>query len=156
MNNYLDNIIEEIKKIETENLKEFDECEQIKVEITQKTKVYFWIRVYLKEEIDIKSGDKVIINWNIYDEKIETQFLAFGKKGLDKDHLEQITYGNLEDDKKILSLMVDSDIVNYSKEIPHLRKLFKLSHHYQEEIIRHNELDFLSNGEKLEYYDLDI
>jgi hypothetical protein len=154
--NYIDNIIEEIKKIETEEIKDFEIEPKTKVEITQKSKIYFWIRLYLKEEIDIKYGDKVIINWNIYNEKIETQFISFGKKGLDKDHIEQITHGNLEDDKKILSLMIDSDDVNYGKEVPHLRKLFKLSHHYQDEIIRHNELEFILNNEKILYYDLDI
>ncbi len=152
--NYLEKIIEDVKNINTEDI--IDDNSTVQTNIIHKSKVYFWIRVYLKEELDIKLGDKVIINWNIYNEKIETQFIAFGKKGLDKDYLEQIIYGTLLDDKKILSLMVDSDDVNYNKEISHLRKLFKLSHHYQDEIIRHDELEFLFNDEKIEYYDLDL
>lgn len=154
--NYIDSIIEEIKRIETEEIKDFEVVPKVKVEITQKSKIYFWIRLYLKNELEIKQGDKVIINWNIYNEKIETQFFSFSKKGLDKDHLEEITFGNLQDDKKTLLLMVDSDDINYGKEVENLRKLFKLSHHFKDEIIRHDELEFIHNNVNLDYYDLDI
>jgi hypothetical protein len=152
---YLDNIIDEIKKIDIETVKDIEE-NITEVNIIEKSKIYFWIRLFIKNELDFNSGDTITINWNIYDEKIDTKFLSYGKKGLEYDYDNQITQGTLEDDKKILVLMVDSEEVNYSKDINHLRTLFKLSHHYQENIIKHDELDFLYNDNKIEYYDLDI
>lgn len=154
--NYIDNIIEEIKKIDTKDIKDTDGDNILEVNIIEKSKIYFWIRLYLKNELEIKQGDTITINWNIYDEKLETKFISYGKKGLEYDYDNQITQGTLEDDKKILVIMVDSEEVNYSKNIDHLRTLFKLSHHFLENLIRHDELEFIHGGNLLEYYDLDL
>lgn len=153
--NYLDTLIEEIKKIDTKDIKDV-EGNDVEVNIIEKSKTYFWIRLFTNNELEINPGDLVTINWNIYDEKIITKFLSYGKKGLEHDFDNQITQGSLDDNKKILVLMVDSEEVNYSKEIPHLRTIFKLSHHYTENIIRHDELDFIYNDNLIEYYDLDL
>ena len=153
--NYLDNIIEEIKKIDIDKVQDVEE-NITEVNIIEKSKIYFWIRLFIKNELEINTGDTITINWNIYDEKIDTKFISYGKKGLEYDYDNQITKGTLENDKKILVLMVDSEEVNYSKDINHLRTLFKLSHHYVENIIKHDELDFIYNDNLVEYYDLDI
>lgn len=158
--NYYNSIVEAVKAIDTNSSEKwiYDEIVSTST-IIEEQKVYFWIRLYLKEETpNIQIGDDVLINWTPSGEKLSTKFIAFGKKGLDKDHHDQVSNYVSEDDKRILCLMVDERVINFSNDIPFIRTLFKTGHHYEYQLIKREELQFIiqRNGIILEYYDCDF
>lgn len=156
--NYISNLIEEIKKIDTDKLS--DNVDQsLKTQIIEKQKVYFWIRLYMNDiDSSIKIGDDITIKWLPTGEELVVKFISYGKKGLEKDHINQIINYNLEDDQKILSLMVDNEMVNYNSDIPFIRTLFKISYHYEYQLIKRTDLLFIhkDSGKEISYYDVDF
>lgn len=154
--NYQDTLIESIKKIDTKDLSD-DNDNDVEVNVINEQKIYFWIRLYIKEEYEnIKIGDKIFMKWTPSGEELETLFTAYGKMGLEKDG-EGISESK-EDDKKILCLMVDSEIVNKSSDIPFIRTLFRTGHHYEHQLVKRDELIFYNkkSGDNIEYYDCDF
>lgn len=153
--NYLDDIVESIKSIDTEKLSD-DVDDNPQVKVAEEQKIYFWIRLYLKEEDEnIEIGDDIVIEWTPSGEKLETKFMAYGKKGFDKDGGNEVTSYSNEDDKKVLSLMIDTKMVNFNDEIPFIRTLFKTGYHYEENVFKRSELLFVNkrNGMILNYFD---
>jgi hypothetical protein len=127
--------------------------------VIEDQKIYFWIRLFLKEEdSNLKVGDDIIIKWNPSGEELETKFFAWGKKGFEKDLSEDITSYNPEDDKKVLSLMIDEKAVNYNDNIPFIRTLFKTGRHYEYQLVKRTDLVFINkrNGVILDYFDCDF
>jgi hypothetical protein len=153
---YYDDAIEEIKKIDTSELS--DDVDNTPVsKVIEKQKVYFWIRLYInKEDDNIKPGDDIIIKWKPSGETLKTIFIAYGKKGLEKDHVDQVINYDLEEDERILSLMVDTDEVNNSDKIPFIRTLFKTSYHYEYQLVKRTDLVFLHKDKEISYYDVDF
>lgn len=159
MSEVYEQIYKQVENIDTKDLK--DDVDQTpSIEVTEKQKVYFWIRLYVENELlNIEPGDELIMEYKwAPGEKISTKFVCYGKQGLQKDHEGEIVGYNQEDDRKIICLLVDSDYINYSDEIPFLRKLFKTSFHFEEEIIKRNDLTFTNKRtqENTEYFDIDI
>jgi len=157
-NNYLESLVEQIKEIDTTELND-DVSEDSVSTVIEEQKIYFWIRLYLKEEDpNVKIGDDIIIRWQQSGEELETKFFAWGKKGFEKNSDENITNYNPEDDKKILSLMVDENIVNTSKDIPFIRTLFKTGRHYEYQLVKRSDLIFVNkrNDMILDYFDCDF
>lgn len=155
---YLDDIAEVIKSIDTENLSDDVDSNPIST-VTEEQKVYFWIRLFLKEEDpNVNIGDDITIEWVPTGEKLQTKFIAFGKKGFDKDGGDEITSYSTEDDKKILSLMIDTKMVDFNDDIPFIRTLFKTGYHYQDNIFKRSELLFVNNRNSiiLDYFDCDF
>jgi hypothetical protein len=155
---YLDDIVEVIKSIDTKNLSDDVDNNPIST-VTEEQKVYFWIRLFLKEEDpNVNIGDDITIEWVPTGEKLQTKFIAFGKKGFDKDGGDEITSYSTEDDKKILSLMIDTKMVNFNDDIPFIRTLFKTGYHYQDNIFKRSELLFVNNRNSmiLDYFDCDF
>lgn len=155
---YLDDIVESIKSIDTEKLSD-DVDKTPKSTVTEEQKVYFWIRLFLKEEDpNVNIGDDITIEWTPTGEKLETKFIAFGKKGFDKDGGDEITSYSTEDDKKVLSLMIDTKLVNFNDDIPFIRTLFKTGYHYQDTIFKRSELLFVNKRTNmiLDYFDCDF
>lgn len=155
---YLDELIESIKQIDTEDLSD-DVSNDVTTNVIEEQKVYFWIRLYLKEEDpNIQIGDDVSIEYTISGEKLKTKFICYDKMGLSNDHQDEITNYNPEDNKKVLCLMVDTNMVNYNDDIPFIRTLFKTSYHYDYQLVRRNELLFINdkNGMLLDYFDVDF
>lgn len=155
---YLDDIIESIKSIDTDNLSD-EVSKDVTTKIVEEQKVYFWIRLYLKDEDpNIQIGDDITIEYTPSGEKISTKFICYDKKGLSVDHQDEITNYNPEDNKKVLCLMVDTKMINYNDDIPFIRTLFKTSYHYEYQLIRRDELLFTNsrNGMLLEYFDVDF
>jgi hypothetical protein len=155
---YLDNIVDSIKSIDTSNLSDDIDTTPVS-KIIEEQKVYFWIRLFLKnEESNINIGDDIIIEWLPTGEKLETKFVAWGKKGFDRDGNNEITSYSNDDDEKILSLMIDTKMVNHNNDIPFIRTLFKTGYHYNEAIFKRSDLQFFnkSNGVILDYYDCDF
>lgn len=127
----------------------------------EKQKVYFWIRVYLSEEIaTIEPGDNIIIKYVSSGEKMETTFICYAKVGGEIEHDGEIIMNyNSEDNKKVLCLMVDEERINYdSEDIPFLRKLFRIGRYYDHVLLRRSELELTNTrtNQKLDYYDIEF
>lgn len=153
---YLESLIEQVKSIDTTELSD-SVNEDIEVAIEEQ-KVYFWIRVYLKEELNMELGDIVNINWIPDNEILETTFVSYSKRGLHKDVVNNITNYSAEDDTKIVCLMIDEKVVNYNDDIPFIRTLFKTGRHYEYQLVRRADLVLTNTrtGENLDYYDIDF
>ena len=152
-----DFVQEQLMEIDTTDLSD-EVSDEVITDVTP-PKVYFWTRVYLKEENpNIEIGDEVTLKWTITGEELKTQFITYGKQGLEKDHDDELTNYNPEDDKKILCLMVEEEVINKSEEIPFIRTLFKLGRHYEYQLVRRDELVFTidKNGILLDYFDCDF
>jgi hypothetical protein len=151
-----DNLVEQIKTIDTEVVKDWDKNTDPAMKVVEEQKVYIWIRLFLKEEADVEVGDDVIMTYTPSGEKLETKFICFGKEGMEKDQ-DGLTNWNSEENKKVLCLMVDQDIINKGTDIPFIRTLFKVGIHYQYQLVRRSELLFINTrtGETLDYFDCD-
>jgi hypothetical protein len=126
--------------------------------VIEEQKVYFWIRLYLNEENDdIKVGDDIIIKYATSGETLDTKFITYSKKGMDKD-LNDITQYEKEFDKRVLCMMVDMSMVNNNDSIPFIRTLFKIGIHYEYQLFKREDLQFINKrtNEVLEYYDCDF
>ena len=126
----------------------------------EKQKVYFWIRVYLSEEMTtIEPGDNITIKY-VSGETMDTTFICYAKVGGEVEHNGEIIMNyNSEDNKKVLCLMVDEERINYnSDDIPFLRKLFRIGRYYEYELIRRTELELTNTrtNQKLDYYDIEF
>jgi len=150
-------IQEQLLDIDTSELTD-DVNNDVQIEISPEV-VYFWTRIYLKDENpNIEIGDIVDITYLPSGEKLKTQFITWGKRGLERDHEDEVINYNQEDDKKIICLMIEEKVINESEDIPFIRTLFKLGRHYEHNIIRRHELQFTvsRNGIILDYYDCDF
>ena len=148
---------EQLKDLDTTDLSD-DVSQDPEVEITPE-KVYFWTRVYMKEENpNIEIGDYITIKYLPSGEELKTQFITYAKDGLEKDHDDELTSYNAEDNKKILCLMVDEKEINEREDIPFIRTLFKLGHHYEYNVMRRDELIFTNvrNGVLIEWFECDF
>ena len=151
-----DNLVEQIKTIDTEVVKDWNKNTDPDMKILEEQKVYIWIRLYLKEESDVEIGDDIFMTYTPSGEKLETKFICFGQEGMEKDN-DGLVNWNSEENKKVLCLMVDQDKINKGTDIPFIRTLFKSSIHYQYQLMRREELLFINNrtGETLDYFDCD-
>ena len=152
-----DNLVEQIKTIDTEVIKDWDKNTDPAMKVVEEQKVYIWIRLYLKEESDSQIGDDIFMTYSQSGEQLETKFICYGKTDMSKDYNDEIVNYNPEDDKKILCLMVDQDKINKGTNIPFIRTLFKSSIHYQYQLVKRDELLFINSrtGETLDYFDCD-
>jgi hypothetical protein len=152
-----DFIKESLKDVDTSTLTD-DVSDDIITDITPE-KVFFWTRIYLKDENpNIEVGDSITIKWTPSGEELKSQFITYGKKGLDKDHNDEVINYQSEDDKRCLCLMIDEKMVNNNDDIPFIRTLFKLGRHYEYQLMKRDELIFINdrNGIVLDYYDCDF
>ncbi len=153
---FYDSLIEQIKSIDTTNLSDKVSRKPV-TKIIEEQRVYFWIRLYLKEEIsDIKEGDDFEITYG--DEKLIIKFICFGKKNSVRDHEGELTNYDSENDNKILCLMVDENEINTNDSIPFIRTLFKTSRFYEYQLIRRDDLKFRNTRteEIMDYIDCDF
>ncbi len=158
-NNYLELISNELSKIDTANAEKWSYDENPSVKIIDEQKVYFWIRLYISEESpNIEIGDDIIIKWEPSGEELVTKFICYGKKGLERDYNDQVVNYSTEDDYKILCLMVDERVINFSEDIPFIRTLFKTGRYYEYQLVKRTDLLFINkrNGLVIDYYDCDF
>lgn len=151
-------IMEQAKKIELDKIDFNKEDFVPRSKVAQKQKVYFWVRVYLKEEIEILENTDVKFTWAPSGENILAKFICFAKKGLDKDMDEQVTNYNPEDDKKVLCLMVDEERININnQDIPFIKKLFKIGRYYESQVWKREEMVLTKeDGSELPWFDIDF
>jgi hypothetical protein len=157
---YQKSLIESIKSIDLTDYdynKANDEEFAPRTKITQKQKIYFWIRLYLNEETEIEPNDIVNIVYTPLNEVLETTFVCYSKPYSSKVDVDNLTEYNPEDDKKVLCLMVDQSRINEnSDDIPFIRSLFKISKYYEDRVMRKGELKFIleKNDTDLEYFSI--
>lgn len=149
---------EQVKNIDTSTLSD-DVSNEVTSIVTEEQKVYFWTRLYLREEDpNIEVGDDIVISYTPSGEELKTKFICYEKKGLGKEQSDDVTSYNTEEDKKTLCLMIDSKEVNYSEKIPFIRTLFKTGYHYEYQLVKRDELIFVleKSGVILDYFDVDF
>jgi len=152
-----ESLIEQIKGIDTGDLTDDVKDEVITKEI-EKQKVYYWIRLYLKEEMsDLKIGDDFDITYTKSCETLSGKFIAFGKKNLNRDLDNVIVNYDPEDNPKCLCIMVDEEEMK-SEKIPFIRTLFKTSTFFEYQVYRREELTFTNTRtlQTCEYVDCDF
>lgn len=157
-NSYYEKLVEQIKDIDTTDLSD-DVDSSVVSKVTEEQRIYFWIRLYLNDDnINAEIGDDIVINYTPSGEKLNTKFICYDKKGLSKDHHGELTSYETEDDRKILCLMIDTKMVNNNDDVPFIRTLFKTGYHYEFQLIKRDELQFVmdKSGLVLEYYDIDF
>lgn len=153
---HLDDIIEKAKEIDLQKVNFEGEDFVPQTKIIQRQKVYFWLRVFIKDEIDITPESKVTMIYNNGEESLETFFMYFGKKGFERDINGQIVNFNPEDDKKVLCLLLDSENININNEnIPHMKTLFPLSKYFKPQYFRKYDYKFkLDDDRYLDFFDI--
>jgi hypothetical protein len=148
----------QVKDIDTSNLRD-DIIHLAETNFLVKQKVYVWIRIYIKdEEPNIEIGDDITINYIESGESLKLKFVSYGKSNLNKDTEDEITHYDVYDDKRVLCTMVDIEVINYSEGIPFIRTLFKAGHHYEEQLVKRDELLFIidKNDVVLDYFEVDF
>jgi len=155
---FYDDILEQAKKIELDKVNFENEDFKVRSEITQKQKVYLWIRIYLKKEMEIEPNTDVFLNYLPDSEKLETKFICYAKKGLEKDHQDEVVNYIDEDDKKVLCLMIDEERININNfDINFLKTLFRLGRHFEAVVYSRQDLQLTTpNGDVLDYFDIDF
>lgn len=156
---YQNHILDDIRSIDVHKVDFSKDNFKPRSEIVEGQKVYFWIRLYLNDEADVNPDDTIKITYIGTGESLDTKFICYSKKGLDKDSDGNIINYNAEDDKKVLCLMVDADKINdkdYNNDIPFIKTLFKTSRYYEYQLLKRDDLEFtnISNGDKFEYFDV--
>lgn len=149
-----DSIREQLMDVDTSKIRGESASRGTKTEITEKQRTFHWIRIFLKEENkDIEIGDIFDIQYE--NEKMESQFIAFGKKNLHRDKENIINY-DPEDDAKQLCLMVDEE--SFTSDVKFIRSLFPAGKWYEYQIYRRSQLTFTNRrtGEVYDYVDADF
>ena len=155
---YRDNIIESAKSIDIEKIDYANVDFNAQNRVTEQQKVYFWIRIYLKDEMNIDPNTDITLTYTPDSESLQAKFICYAKKGHEKNTQENVVNYNPEDDKRILCLMVDADRIDkHSDDIPFIRTLFRISRWYQPQILRLSEIKITdSNDRDFEFYDIDF
>lgn len=157
-NSIYNQIVEQVKNIDTTNLSD-DVPQGSSMTIIEEQKIYFWTRLYLKDENpNIEIGDEIKIVYTPSGEELVTKFICFEKKGLGRDQTDDVTSYNTEDDKRTLCLMIDSKLVNNSEDVPFIRTLFKTGNYYEYQLVKRDELIFVLDKSNiiLDYFDVDF
>ncbi len=162
--NYLS---EQVKNLKLDEI-DFDSADYDTIDKKEeKAKIYFWIRVYLSEELkDIEPGDDLNLSYWLNDdfgnriivETLVTKFICYSKTGLTRNEDGVVGYNGI-DDPKCLCLMVDEEKINYdSEDILFIRKLFRIGRYYEYQLLRRTDLTLTINrtGERLNYYDIEF
>lgn len=153
---YQERLIEQVKQINTEKI-DFESSDfKPRQKIVEKQKIYRWSRLFIKEEIsDLKVNDVIQIKHTVTGEKLDTIFICFSKKNLEKDSAGNIVAFTGEEDKKVLCLMIDTEQLE-SEKVKFIRTLFQNTRWYEFQLLRRNELLFINKrtGENIEYFDV--
>lgn len=155
---YVD-IIEQLKKVDTSKMPDDGDIDEdnrgFDLKIT-KGKEYSWSRVFTKEDVDgLERGDDITFTYVPTGETLTVPFGSYDKVGLANSKDEDVTNYVSDDDKKVLCLLIDIDkINNNSSDIPNIRKNFRFSRHYYEDLFLKTDLVLTidKTGEKIDYF----
>jgi hypothetical protein len=153
---YLDAVVDQVKSIDIEKV-DFENSDfKPRQRIVEKQRVYRWTRVFVKDEVaDLVVNDVYNIMHLPTGEIMECQFICFAKKGLAKDSDGSIVSYDGEEDKKILCLMIDTDLLG-KDSVRTISSLFPNTPYYEYNLMRRDELVFENKrtGERLDYFDV--
>lgn len=135
------------------------EKREIDTIIVEKQKTYNYIRLFIREEIEITAGD--IIQMKFENEVLDTTFVSYTKKGMEQKKemdFDDILNYEPEDNKKCLCLAIDVESVNENSDhIEFIRSLFKWSKYFDYQILKRDELQFSTTTiEKIDYFDIEF
>jgi hypothetical protein len=156
---YQERLLNDIKSVNVEKVDFSNGNFKPRSEIVEKQKVFSWIRVFLREETKIDADDTIRMQYLTSGEFIDMQFACFAKKGLQKDTDGEIVNYNNEDDTKTLCIMVDLDRVNNNNsDIPFIKTLFRMSAHFEFQLLKTDELKFtnITKNIDLDFYDTEF
>ncbi len=145
-----------LDKIDTKDLSDVVSDVPVSV-IIEEQKIYFWVRLYLREEdSNLDPGDDITIKWKDREE-LKTKFICYGKTGMGIDGDFMVKY-DAEDDRRILCLMIDINEINNNDDIPFIRTLFKMGIHYEYQLVKRDEFKFIvdKDNSEIDYYDSDF
>jgi hypothetical protein len=155
---YHDMLVEQAKSIDL-NKVDFDGSDfKPRQKVVEKQKIFRWTRLFVKEEItDLQVNDKIILKHLPTGESLETIFICYAKKGLERDSNGAIIAFDGEEDKKTLCLMLDIDLLE-SENVKFIRTLFQNTKWYEFQMMRRDELVFENTRTKklLEYFDVEF
>tara|TARA_R110000772_G_scaffold2410_1_gene8343 strand:+ start:56215 stop:56727 length:513 start_codon:yes stop_codon:yes gene_type:complete len=125
----------------------------VKIDVVEKQKEFFWIRIYLIDEDDkLKPGDIIHISYRPTNEKLEMIFGGYEKEGLNRNHNDEVINYVNEDDNKILCCMIDLNRVNKENaDIPTIKTFFRNSRHYKEDLFYKEDIVISTEDTEYEY-----
>lgn len=154
---YIDSIVEQAKSLNLDDIDYSQTDFKPRNQIVEEQKVYFWVRVYLHEEVKIEQNTDVNIKYVESGEVLTAKFICFAKKGAERNQVENVINFNPEEDPKIWCLMIDANRIDKdSDDIPFIRTLFRISRWYSPQILRLNDLEVSFNDQIVSYYDIDF
>lgn len=153
---YKDKLVEQVKTLDIEKV-DFEASDfKPRQKIVEKQRVFRWSRLFVKDEVkDLMVNDTIKILHTVTGEELESSFICFAKKNLEKDSDGNIVAFTGEEDKKVLCLMIDIEKLENEK-VKFIRTLFQNTRWYEYQLLRRNELLFINSrtGEQLEYFDV--
>lgn len=158
-NKLYDSLRDQLNDLNLDNIDFSSYKEGSTTNIAESQKIFFWIRVYISNEIEnLESGDDINIKYLPKNESLTVKFIYYGKKGIDRDLGETVINYNSEDDKKVLCLMVDSSLINNNDDIKFMRTLFKQGNHYEYQLLKRSDLELtlIKDMSNINYYDIDF
>lgn len=153
---YLDGVVQQVKSIDIDGV-DFEKSDyKPKQRVVEKQRVYRWTRVFLKDEVvDIQASDPYHLVHVPTGEILECSFVCYAKRGLSKDSEGNIVAYEGEDDRKVLCLMIDTDLLG-KEGVRLISSLFPNTPYYEYNLMRRDELVFENQrtGERLDYFDV--
>ena len=153
---YIDTVVEQVKSIDIDGVDFANSDYKPKQRVVEKQRVYRWTRVFVREEVgDLLPNDLYHMVHLPSGERIECTFVCYAKKGLSKDAEGKIVAYDGEDDRKVLCLMIDTDLLG-KEGVRLISSLFPNTPFYEYNLMRRDELVFENQrtGERLEYFDV--
>jgi len=112
----------------------------LEMKIVEEQLEYYWIRVYTKEEYDIKAGTVVHLAHLPSGEKLDLMFTNYDKEGKTDTQSEELEEFVTEENKKALCLLVNMTELYKCEDIDYIRKLFRKSKYYEETLLKRKDL----------------
>ena len=122
-----------------------DFLENLKINVTQQQKEYYWIRLYTNTEYDFKQGDIITLNHLPTGEKLDLMFTNFDKVGKIDQQSNSIEEFNNEENKRSLCLLIDFTQLYLLKDVNFIRTLFRNSRYFQEHLLKRKDLKFYTS-----------
>src|ERR1022692_3059970 len=86
---YKDDVVDHIKELDISEVNFSTKKERdTVVRVIEGQKIFFWIRLYLKEEYNLNADDNIIIKYR--NENLNAKYICYAKQGFDKDRDEDI------------------------------------------------------------------
>lgn len=156
--NYHDMLVEQAKSLNLDKI-DFENSDfKPRNKVVEKQKVFRWTRLFVKEPIsDLQINDKINIKHLPTGEVLESFFICYAKKGLERDSNGAIVAFEGEEDNKTLCLMIDLDALE-SDKVEFIRTLFQNTKWYEYQLLRRDELIFENTrtSQTLEYFDVEF